>query len=269
MQYQNYFEFMDKQGGSTGTCQYCESPISIGKAKEAICSFCEGYFSYGKSIAADPNSGRLSDIQLMVDQSRVEEARKSLDALISAGSNLNLLFAAGSIYKTLSDIKHYDLNYGRKGFMEENSANVYYSLDLTSKYKEVFYKVIRMVSDQTKDAPNDELLYLSFISYVKLKRINDAERILSSMPGSNVMLREYADMVFSVESNGKEGYQKALKLAKEGNTNAIYYLARYYAGKKQLSEAKAILERLNSSIRMPDAIFLLKRVNGILEETKI
>lgn len=269
MQDSRYLQFIEKPVISTSICDYCGSPLFLGKAKSALCGLCEGYHSHKESGAINPNIGKLSQIQLLIDQSKVEEAKNSLDALILASNDLNLLFGAANIYKTLSDIKYYDRNYNRKGFMEENSTNVYQSLDLTSKSKEMFYKAIRMVADQTKNSPDDKLLYLSFISYMKLKRTIDAERILSSMKAKKSSEKEYANMVYLVETGKEEGHQESIRLMEKGNTNAVYYLARYYVGKKRLKEAKEILDKLTAEVRMPDAVFLLRKINRQIEETRL
>lgn len=83
------------------------------------------------------------------------------------------------------------------------------------------------------------------------------------------LMREYANMVFSVESNKKEGYEYALELIAKGNLNGIFYLARYCINQKELEEAKLILERLTARVRMPDAVSLLHKIDRLLEETRL
>lgn len=270
MEYSKYLQLLEKPKTSTVVCSYCGSFMLLGNSKEGFCHFCEACISIMEDEINDPYLDKLSSIQLLIDGRDFDSAINHLDDLLKGEPNIYLLFGAANIYKTLSDIKYNDLDYNRKGFMEENSSNIYSSLDLTSKSKEMFYKTIRMVEGQIKTSPDENLLYLSFISYIKLKRLLDAEKVTERMkarkksPGM-----EYVNMVFCIESGKKEGHQYAMELMSKGNPNAIYYLARSYMSDKKLKEARILLERLTSRVRMPDAIFLLHRIDRLLEETKL
>jgi len=269
MQYSKDLESIQTPGPSSARCGCCGSAVFLGRSKEGFCSFCEAHYSYDENSPINPSLEKLSGIQAMLEAGKVEDAEKGLDALVPGSSDIGLLFGAANIYKTLSDMKYYDLNYNGKGFMDENSGNIYHSLDLTSKYKEMFYKAISMIEAQTKGSPDDRLVYLGFMSYMQLKRTLDAERMLSLMKAKKNPERQYAEMVYKVELGREDGYREALELMRKGNPNAVYYLARYYAGKRRLKEAKAILEKLVSKIRMPDAVFLLHKVNRVIEETRL
>jgi|GEM_PF-5221342 hypothetical protein len=270
MDYSKYFSLLDRPGASPAICGYCGSYLNLGTLGEGFCHFCEAHINRREEKAKNPEIEKFSAIQLLIDEGNLDYAKKNLDAVTAESNNPNLLFGAGSVYKTLSGLKYGDLDYNRKGFMEENSANIYSSLDLTSKSKEMFYKAIRLISDQTKTSPDDDLLYLSFISYIKLGRLLDAERTLSSMKTQKTsLMSEYANMVFCVESNKKEGYAYTLELMTKENPNGIYYLAKYLLSQKKLSEAKLTLERLSAKVRMPDAVFLLHKIDRLLDEISL
>lgn len=179
MKYSNYLGILDKPGASnlgildksnasTVICSYCGSYLNLSNSEEGFCHFCEAYIYLKEEGTKNPEAEKFFTIQLLIDEKNFDDARKKLDAITAGNTNPNLLFAAGSIYKILSGMKYDDLDYNRKGFMEKNSNNIYSSLDLTSKSKEMFYKTIRLISDQTKNSPDADLLYLSFISYIKL-----------------------------------------------------------------------------------------------------
>lgn len=268
MEYSGYLRLLSGKSHSMTRCQYCGSFVALGGRKEGFCQFCEGYVHSRTHKSGDLS--KLSQIQDLLDSNKTADARAGLDALTSQSSDPILLFGAAHIYGYLSSYKYHDLDYNRKGFMEENSANVYSSLDLTSKSKEMFYKSIRLINDQTKDATGSEPLYLNFVSYIKLKRLFDAGRslVLLKSHGHDVA-REYAEMVYAVESGRKEGKESAIGLIGRGNINAIYYLARCYVKEKKLKEAKSILEKMTGKVRMPDAVFLLHKIDRLLEETKL
>lgn len=270
MEYAKYLGLLDKQHPLSSKCGYCGSSVLLDDQKNGVCHLCEGYISPNILDADTKMVAALSKIQKLIDTGKRDEAIKSLDQLVSESVDPKLLYGSANIYKTISDIQYHDLDYNRKGFMEQNSSNIYSSLDSISKSKEMFYKAIRIMEDKAKSQSSETLLYLSFVSYIKLKRFVDAKKTLSSMKKDEASLaRGYADMVYSLETKREDAYMRIVGLIGKGDPNAVYYLARYYVQNKKLKEAKAVLERLTEKVRMPMAVFLLHNVDRLMEETKL
>ncbi len=267
MEYSGYLRLISRKRPALHRCASCASPVFIGSPAEGFCQFCESYVPHTKEGAG---TSKFAEIHSMLDAHKTEEARNSLDAITAHSSDPTLLFAAAHFYRIISDYRYYDLDYSRKGFMEENSSNIYASLEMTSKSKEMFYKSLKLASDLMKDSPSEQLLYMNFISYIRLRRVTDAGRVLFSMkPSRNDRILPYAHMLYWVEAEKPGARKEAIAMVEKGNVNAIYHLARCYAREKKLAEAKGILERLTMKVRMPDAVFLLHRIDRLLEETRL
>ena len=126
----NYLGLLSGIKDSNSKCGFCGSPALLTVKEDGICNFCEAYLS---SDMPRNNVPALSDIQKLIDLGKIEDAKAKTDALVSGSAAPALLYGAANIYSFLSNFKYCDLDYARKGFMEENSANVYYSLDMISK----------------------------------------------------------------------------------------------------------------------------------------
>lgn len=268
-------DVLDNQKGMTAACDCCGSFLMLCNQDEGFCHFCESYLLMGEDEPNNPEVDKFAAIQLLIDQKDVEGAEKRLDKITSGmenQSNPYLLFGAANMYRALADIKYFDLDYhtAGRGFMEGNSSNIYHSLDLTTKYKEMFYKAIKLAENQTKTGMDEGLLYLIFISYMKLKRPLDAAKALTSLKHARRSLaKEYMELINAVESGREEGKQDAINMMSKGNPNAVYYLARHYVKQKKLAEAKYLLEKLNSKVRMPDSLYMLHKIDRVLEETRL
>lgn len=262
-----YLKLLNKQTVSEFDCQFCGSSLALDNENEGICQFCEGYiFTKGYQYAS--SAEKFADIHKMIQYGRVEEAKTALDTLTAKSTDYAFLYGAANIYKLISDLKYHDLNYSRQGFMEENSSNIYYSLDVVAKTKEMFYKVIALINGSQNRSPGSDMLL--FLSYMKLKRHVDAGKTLGSLAAAEQSLeKQYFEMMYSAETDAKDSYGRIRALVSKGNYNAIYYLAKYYAKKRNLDAAKRILDKLNPKIRMPMAIFLSQEVDRLIEETKL
>ncbi len=267
MEYSGYLRLISRKRPVRLRCGSCASSVFIGNQAEGFCQLCESYVPHTEKSA---ETAKLAGIDALLDARELDKARLALDAAVSGSSDPSLLFGAAHLYRLISDYRYYDLDYSRPGFMEENSSNIYASLDMTSKSKEMFYKSLRLAGEMAKTSPSEKLSYMNFISYMRLKRTFEAGKALSSMkPSRNDRLLPYARMLYGIETERKDVRKEAIAMIGRGNVNAIYHLARCYVKEKRLTEAKRILEKLTLKVRMPDAVFLLHRIDRLLEETRL
>ncbi len=254
--------------GKRPECTACGSEIAYGGKTVNFCHFCE---AEAPQVHSPRTETPLADIQSLLDKGMLAEAAKETDAAVSNSTDPLLLFASAQIYRFISGVQYYDLNYSRKGFMEENSSNIYASLDSTAKYKELFYKSLAYSEGHDGNSIHDpDLAYLAFISYVRLKNLQKAgERLHSIVRSRRSHLYRYAHMVYSIESKLPEGEREAEALILEGNVNASFYLAKAMTNRKDLTSAYTVLKLLVSNVRMPDAVFMMNKVSRLIEETRV
>lgn len=253
-------------------CWICGSPVALTFSNDGICNFCEAYIpsdAYLSNKAYVKHATALSEIQKLIDLGNVDDAKAKTDALVSGSTDPVLLYGAANVYSFISDFKYYDMNYSREGFMEQNSANVYYALDMTSRSKDMLYKAIQMTIGAEGSLHDLQSLYLVSMSNLKLKNNVEAIKYISMMQEDPYLPKEYSRMVYSVQTGNKEASGRISSLISKGNANAVYYLAKYYAGSRKLEEAKLILEKLNAKVRMPMSVFLLGKINRLLEEIEL
>lgn len=254
-------------------CEYCGgSALSLGK--ESICHVCEAHVRTTKEELEGKYPSlyeKLASIQDSFRKGLFNEAEKETASLVEKHGDLGVLYAAANLYKFFSDYKYYDLDYNRSGFMEENSENIYTSLDLVSTSKKLFYISLKLVIEQTESSFDEGLLYLQFIINIKLKRLVYAERVMKVIRELNKddLITQYTNMVYSVESRSKRAPGYLNPLLSGGDVNSYYYLAKYLVYNRKVAEAKPILERILSICHMPPALYLLHNVNKLLEETRL
>ncbi len=273
MKKQNYTNHTPSTANPTATCYCCGSFILMSNKDAGFCHFCEAYNLLNDNMPENPIADKFYAIQMLIESNDPLEAEKILDkALKSAEVQQNpaVLFGAASIYRNLADAYYYNLDYNRKGFMEENSSNIYHSLDLTSKYKTLFYKLIR-IAEPSLELPSDpNLIYLAFISCLKLKNYQKAKKFLDALSriakGPEI---EYAEIALEVDSKTGIKPEKILNMISKGNSNSLYYLAKNNVKLKKFKEAKSLLERLNSRVNMPDSRYLLLKIERFLKETEL
>ncbi len=267
-------------GFSDLSCSHCGAPVLSLRKKEAVCHFCEGYATTTREELLHENEvlySGLFKVHDLIMAGATDEAQRALDAAIPAipDSEIAPLYGAANIYALLSDYKYYALDYNGKGFMEENSKNIYASLDLTARSKLLLYRALKKVQAADGSASDESLLYLEFISYIKLKRIADAKKTLYKFKDLKAagFQYEYAQMVYAVIEEDANA-SKCLKLMLDKNVpSAFYYLAKYIAKTtkkaKERSEARSILTELMKKCYMPSAAFLLRKIEEAQEETKL
>lgn len=273
MKKSNSPELPFKMKNPSAICYCCGSFLLMCNKAEGFCHFCEAYNLLDGSAPENPMSEKFYGIQMLLESRDYQETENALDKMIKSDGvqqSVTVLFGAASIYRTLADAAYYARDYGLKGFMEQNSFNVYHSLDLTSKYKTLFYKVIKLAETDSGKIFDSNMAYLGFVSCLKVKNYHKARKFLESLQKAAKGLElEYAEVAFAVDSGNSINPEAILSLISRGSSNSIYYLAKSYIKKKQVVNAKSILERLNSRVNMPDSVYLLGRINQFLKETEL
>ncbi len=282
MQYVKYSAYLKTAslGFSELSCPHCGAPVLSLRNKEAICHLCEGFVSTAHEELLQKNEALYSGlfkIHGLIAANSVEDALSLLETISASlpDGDIRPAYGAAVIYALISDYKYYSVNYNLPGFMEENSKNIYTSLDLISKSKKLLYKTIKSV-DSAEDGEADEsLLYLKFISYIKLKRMADARDALYGFRNlkSTGLQYEYAKMVYTVEAGASDAWGFLQPMLNGSYPNAFAYFARYMAKNEKTAkarlEAKLILSELMKRCYMPQMQFFIRRIDAAEEETKI
>jgi hypothetical protein len=273
MKKQDYIRPISTTANPSATCYCCGSFILMSDKDTGFCHFCEAYNLLDENIPENSLSDKFYAIQMLIESNDPAEAEKTLDKILKYAEvqqNPAALFGAASIYRNLADAYYYNLDYNRHGFMEENSSNIYHSLDLTSKYKTLFYKLIRMAEPNLEMPSDSNLIYLAFFSCLKLKNYHKAKKFLNALSRISKGLEvEYAEIAFEVDSGNGIKPEKIFNMVSKGNSNSLYYLAKNNVKLKRFKEAKSILERLNSRVNMPDSRYLLLKIEKFMKETEL
>lgn len=252
-------------------CIYCGSE-TLSNGTEALCHFCEGYVSVAEPVGSSDMEA-LGAIQTSILGNDINKARELLEKYAGkdSGSDVNRLYGYANFYRFFSDYVYYDRNYAGKGFMEQNSANIYDSLDLTAKSKEFFHKLAYVIEHDEHMAKEQKMLHMQFIANIKLKRLFYAKKALDKMYEVNGkdLLATYDSMVYAVESNDKDAQQLINEVAKQDILNAFYYMARYLVNNKEIAHADNILAALINKCHMPVALFMLHKIRVLEEETAL
>ncbi|MGC8479662.1 MAG: hypothetical protein ACP5M9_03270 [Candidatus Micrarchaeia archaeon] len=231
-----------------------------------FCNVCELGFDIEQNFL--PEKSALEEISTFIGKGMIAEAVLSLDKLSKVATTPKLAYVLGVFYSLISDYKYNDLNYARAGFMEENSSNIYYSLDMVSKAKEQFYKTLTLISKS--ENLGSDILYLNFITNVRLKR---SFYMLSSLKALNQnktgeVYNNYANMVYAVLSKHKDT-EKFIKPLINNELNTFYYASKHLYQNKKIDDSFFLLTELNSIARIPMAFYFSKKVENIRSAIEI
>ncbi|MEM0200843.1 MAG: hypothetical protein QXD23_00350 [Candidatus Micrarchaeaceae archaeon] len=240
-------------------CNNCASKILIPN-NLGICTVCE------LVVIKEGNNSQANlfeKITPLINKDSVTQAYTALNALSKESTTPSISYVFGIFYSILSDYAYTNLNYNGKGFMEENSANKYLSLDLTSKSKEFFFRTLKQISKI--EQKGSDIIYLEFITNIKLKRMFYALNSLKVLNQNKTgeIYNNYANMVYAVESKRKDAEYFVKPLL---NTSPIlfFYISKILAQKKNLKEAIKILEYINSNVNIPTSYAYFKKLESIL-----
>lgn len=261
-------------------CRCCGARLYVlSNAKESICNFCESYVSSDDANVVHGNSDtekNLLNMQRCTVEKRWSDGVAFADALV-ATRDPHFLFGAASFYQFFSDYTYNDVNYELPGFMYSNAEkrsdepqkNKYNAMSLISKSKEYLFKIIKIINDTPN--PPDTLLFLSFMSNIKLKRYPQAMNLLQSLnaPSVNGVIRDYSNMVFSVEKRDKKAEINMSKSFSQGISNSYYYLAKYFAMKRHIDRSIQLLNQFTGKVNMPSAAEFNKNLKDVAASSQL
>jgi hypothetical protein len=271
--YKKYLKVLKGTKFSELVCTHCGAATKSPKGKKAICNFCEQETGSEKELRA--GAGFLEEFQRMhtaLADSKGKGAFANIEKLLEESSDPEAFYVSATFYLLASEQRYRSRDYSLPGFMEENYDNIRGSLDLTSKWKEHLYRAAALAGLAPEaGAQNRELLYLRFISEVKLHRLADASLalvLLMELDGKDPLLG-YASMVYGVRARTKDA---ELRLAAELETkeaNAYYYLAEHLARNGRLAEAEEVLVQLESKADVRMSAHLLGTIRNVRDASRM
>lgn len=247
-------------------CPHCGSDTFSTSGNVSFCNFCEQYVDFMVSQSGDDQVAEavFALVQSQMHDGNWGQASIEADKLIKGNPNPRVLYLLGIFYRNFSTARYQQTNYNLNGFMEANAQSIKDSLDLTSKWKECFFKAVKIVNDELyKSVQADaDWVLLKLMSEVRLKRFVDASITMSSLQtiDKSGARFEYALMAYSVEKNTKQAEASLSKPLGRNELNAYYYLAKYLAKHNKLDEAAAILQKLSAIANVSMAQELMHRV---------
>lgn len=251
----------------TLTCGYCESPVLSPTKDSAFCQFCGAYTEDAKTQEKPEDTAfhnGLAKIQSSIRGGALGDAKALSSTLFTKLTDPEKLFCGGNIYLFLSDQTYSSKDYAITGFMEKNSANVYESLDLTSKSKEFFYKTLWLIDASKPEEANERALFIAFLCCIYLKQHKKAKRHLDLLGSREkpTLIRRYADMIYSVETGSQNAKALIESLLGQKEVNTFFYMGKYLAKSKKLTEAEALLAAITSICKHPQAEELLNKIRN-------
>jgi hypothetical protein len=198
------------------------------------------------------------------------------DAL-AATKDPYFLYGASSFYRFFSDYTYHGMDYTLGGFMYSNAekrsdepqVNKYNAIALMSKAKGFLFGALKIINDIQN--PDDSLLFIKFIANVKLGRKAHARAALSEInagAGTDIV-KTYANIVSSVNSNGKLAGKYLDSGFSYGISNSFYYLAMHTAMHKNIDEAIRILDSLAVKSNMPAALYSSIRLKDVRSASEV
>jgi len=257
MQYLNYIKQMSKGNVNEATCSYCGYKQEL---NSYFCTFCEIGKDVAKTSTIDTTTlAQLTEVHNAIIAEDLEKAEEKLDALGLKAANPYLLYVIGVLFKQISDIAYFGVDYTLKGFMPENAETREKSLRMEAKSKEFFYKAI-YAAEAVPEPKEGQLLFIEFLSYLHLDYFPEAKNLLDKIPESNKKMKEYAEMAYAAETNSKQAEKAIEAMLKENEPNAFYYLAKYLAKNQKANEAERVLKEIEKVAKLPIAYRLKKNI---------
>ncbi len=249
-------------------CPCCGMEILSADGHSGFCQFCE-YYTNTNYIQNVPDTVQKGDFTAALKKADLPAASRILEKMVVANKP-EIFYLAGNFYAYFSDSIYMDVNYASEGFMEKNSEHrtnsefEFNSMHLTSKSREYFYKLLKITNAEKED---QSIVFLRFMSYMKLKKHAEAEWELNSLRtlSKDAMLVQYASAVFYARTEKEPDASHIIPLLQNKTTNAYYYLAKMLINQKQFSYAEELLKKINKSTIMPSAIYESFVLKGLRE----
>ncbi len=252
-------------------CPHCGASTYSSSGRLTFCNFCEQPVNL--SQGGQTAESQFAPIMAQVESGDWAAALKSAEQLAKGNNDPMMLYLLGVLYRNASTAKFQSKDYNLMGFMEQNAGNIRESLDLTMKWKEYFFKAIKVIGTELQGnmQVDPELVFVKFMSEIRLQKLVDAASTLRSIQilDKNGAVSEYALLVYSAEKNTKQADASLGKALENGEINAYYYLAKYLAKHGKLAEAEAILQKLGTISEVSMSQELLYRIKLTQEASKM
>lgn len=269
-----YLQLLSNAKFLVQTCRHCGSETHFISGGDFFCNFCEQHNDPALLQEVEQTAqAAFAPVRDQWGKNNLDEAVKTADQLLKNNADPKQLYLLGLFYRYISTIKYYQKDYTLKGFMEANADSTLASLGLTSRWKECFFKEIKIVDGEIANNMQIELdlIFIKFISEIRLQRFADAAsslRRLQSMDRHGIVA-DYALLVYSVEKNTKQAEASVAKAIARDDINAYYYLAKCLAKQKKLEDAADLLEKLNDTTEITMVQELLIKINAAQEASKM
>jgi tetratricopeptide (TPR) repeat protein len=255
-----------EDSGSMLMCTSCGvETLSLGSI--GVCSNCESLIYTTRNSMAGTNPDLLNSLEVINKSVSDGDFELAIATYDSIGSQRpSLLYAEALVYIKYSNREVSNINYGRKGFMEENAVHRSKASNLISKSKRLITKAISLATEEMNSGTGSlDTVYALFLLQTKLGRLKSASGTLQVLNGmGNTYLNEYAGVVFSTSAKRYDDALKradAMMVVNHLPLNTFYYASLALFKKGMLSESTALLERLQHLMSSTN-------VESLLEETK-
>ncbi len=265
-----YLRLLSKFQPAARRCLHCASTTYSINGKPSFCNFCEQYTGSGVEQAAETP---FSAVRSQIDANGWDAAEKTASQLIKGNKDPEQLYLIGVFYHELSTIRFQSRDYNQMGFMEKNAVNIRDSLDLTMKWKECFFKVIKIVGDELQGnvQVDPELVFIKLVSELRLRRFVEAAatlKVLQNLDKHGILIG-YAQLAYNVERNTKQAEASLASMLPQSEINTYYYLAKYLAKNKKLREAELLIELLGKTSEVLSSRELLYKIRLAQEASKM
>jgi tetratricopeptide (TPR) repeat protein len=254
-----------EDSGSMLACTSCGAEtLSVGGI--GVCSNCESLVYATRKALTTTNPDLLNSLDV-VNRSA---SNGDFDLAISAYDNIgrekpSLLYAEALLCLRYSNREVSAINYGRKGFMEENAAQRSKASMLASKSKRLITKAMSLATEEMNSGGGSlETVYTLFLLQAKLGKLKSAGStllVLESM--GNTYLSRYASVIFNTSLKRYDEALKGVDSMMGANylpLNAFYYASFALFKKGMLDESAALLGRLQHLMSSANVESLLKGI---------
>ncbi|MDE1846237.1 MAG: hypothetical protein KGH53_03085 [Candidatus Micrarchaeota archaeon] len=261
-------KLLEKEPAEQFRCGYCGTQVPSYNPQFGICQLCELYTD--KSAKELKKNAQLTDLldslQSSIASGNQNDALKSFETLFASTKNAGVLLASAMLHLSIADEEFGKRDYQTpNGYMEENSAHSKAALAHYSSAKALFFKAISVADMEIKTNPDSNLLYIKFLSQLRLGQLRGAKNSLEALNANakGLPITLYSNLLYSCAMNDKKLVPPFEAVLQLGTLPAFYYYADFLANKNDLGAAKKILIKLLKYAEMSAAKKLLSGIERV------
>jgi len=261
---------LDKDPIRLFRCEYCGCQVPSYNQESTFCYFCELNTSGMDEILKKYPEfyTAITSLTESMNASKWEDADEAMRSLLQMRKSPEMSYTAGVFYKAYSDYMYGNRDYEYLGgYREQNAKNINAGITFFYTSKAFFYSAISQANKNLEaDDKDPNMLFVKFMSELKLKRLSDARDTLQRLNQiSGSVKSAYASMLYSSTMKDKRSSTFMKQLADIGMINSFYYFAKLLTQENRLLEAKSILIKMLTRVNMPAAKELLDDINETFE----